>query len=220
MHVDIGAKQRMSILRADAERKILEPLRTHHWQAAIEAELGEYLTIVAERGGHTHRIALLYSSATDNRVYKLLAGQVEHIFFNGAPYRVSEFAYGLDKPVSSADDFHHLLLEWNRISAEGKFVPARPGAESIEAHAPDYRLLLTEEPLEAIWLRIRQLQSTTLAQKLIARRAQASGVALAPDILRSKAEGVAFALRNASDSFQAPRGLPIASALQISITGA
>jgi hypothetical protein len=35
-------------------------------------ETGEYLVIQAERGGHRHAIGLLYTSATDNAVYKQL----------------------------------------------------------------------------------------------------------------------------------------------------
>src|SRR6202034_4120703 len=102
---------------------------------------------------------------------KALATQVEHIFFNGQPYRLESFAYGLDKPVSSADDFHSVLVEWNRASSDGKFVLETEEAQFVEPNAPRARLLLSEEPIEAIWLRIRQLQSVTLAKKLIARRA-------------------------------------------------
>lgn len=61
-------------------------------------------------------------------------------------------------------------------------------------------------PVKAIWLRIRQLQSVTLAKKLIARRAQAEGIALEDFVMQSKAEGLAFALRYASDYFQAKEG--------------
>ena len=146
---------------------------------------------------------MIYTSATDNAVYKALATQVEHIFFNGQPYRLQDYAYGLDKPVSSADDFHSLLLEWNKASSEGKFVPEAGNAETAEPSAAEARLLLAEEPIEAIWLRLRQLQSVTLAKKLIARRAKAEGVVLNDAVAQSKAEGVAFALRNAADYFEA-----------------
>lgn len=74
--------------------KNLDPLRTHKWNAAIEREEG--LIIAAERGGHRHTVGLIYTSATDNKIYKSLATEVEHIFFNGQPYRVQEYAYGLD----------------------------------------------------------------------------------------------------------------------------
>jgi hypothetical protein len=204
--MDAGRAARMQILRNDAERKILDPLRTHKWVAAIEREFDGGMIIAAERGGHRHSVALIYSSATDNKVYKSLAAQVEHIFFNGEPYRVREYAYGLDKPVSSAADFHSVLVEWNRTSAEGKFVPESGNVDAVEASGPQNRVLLSEEPIEAIWLRIRQLQSVTLAKKLIERRAAADSVHLESSVIQSKAEGVAYALRNASDYFQAKEG--------------
>jgi hypothetical protein len=86
-----GQVARMQILRNDAERKILDPLRTHKWVATIEREFDDGLIIAAERGGHRHSVALIYTSATDNKVYKSLAAQVEHIFFNAEPYRVQEY---------------------------------------------------------------------------------------------------------------------------------
>ncbi len=205
MKTNSGWEQRLAILRRDANSKFLEPLRTHAWTAAIDREVenGEYLLISAERGGHRHLIALLYSSATDNAVYKTLARQVEHIFFNGEPYMLESFAYGLDKPVSGADDFHPLLLKWNAASSDGQFVPIADNAEPVAASRPHHRVLLSEEPIEAIWLRLRQLQSVTLAKKLIAARAERENVSLDDDAIRSKAEGVAFALRNATDYFHA-----------------
>jgi len=56
---DTGRQQRLEILRRNAERAILDPLRTHGWTAAIEesVEAGEYLLISAERGGHPLRRA-------------------------------------------------------------------------------------------------------------------------------------------------------------------
>jgi hypothetical protein len=191
----------MQILRNDAERKMLEPLRTHGWTPTIEREFPDGLVIAAERGGHRHKVALIYTSATDNKIYKSLAAEVEHIFFNGEPYRINEFAYGVLDRVSSADDFHSVLVEWNKTSVDGKFVPENKDAAPVEATAPQSRLLLSEEPIEAIWLRLRQLQSVTLAKKLIERRAAVKGVALDGSVIQSKAEGVAYALRNASDYF-------------------
>jgi len=196
----------MQILHNDAERKILEPLRTHGWTPTIEREFPDGVVIAAERGGHRHKVALIYTSATDNRIYKSLAAEVEHIFFNGEPYRINEFADGVLDRVSSADDFYSVLVEWNKTSVDGKFVPENKDAAPVEATAPQSRLLLSEEPIEAIWLRLRQLQSVTLAKKLIERRAAAEGVALDGSVIQSKAEGVAYALRNASDYFHSREG--------------
>lgn len=195
---------RLDILRRDVERKILEPLRTHAWKAAIEQETGdgEYLIVSAERGGHRHVIAILYTSATDNAIYKRLTLQVENIFVNGDLYMLDSFAYGLNKPVSKADDFHTLLLQWNQGSSEGKFAPIPPDSPPIAVGSRSERILSSEEPIQAIWLRLRQFQSVSLAKKLVEARAQKEGIDLDSRVIRSKAEGVAYSLRNASDYFQ------------------
>jgi hypothetical protein len=204
---DPGQKMRMEILRRDAQRNIFEKLRTHNWSEKIEREFPDGLIISAERGGHRHTIALIYSSATDNKVYKSLAAEVEHIFFNGPPYLVEQFTQGGTTPFGSVNDFYELLLEWNKASADGKF--ASGDEEKSTAAEPTIlrpRLLLADEPIEAIWLRLRQLQSVTLARKMIGARALAVHVNLDADSLQSKAQGVAYALRNASDYFQAKDG--------------
>jgi YaaC-like protein len=206
---DPGQAMRMEILRQDAESKILEELRTHNWTASISREFADGLIITAERGGHTHAVALIYSSATDNRVYKSLAAEVEHIFFNGQPYLVEQFTHGVTKTVGSVDDFHDVLLDWNKASADGKFAPEsneKPASAADEPTILRPRLLLADEPIEAIWLRLRQLQSVTLARKMIEARARAEQTELDADSLQSKAQGVAYALRNASDYFQAKDG--------------
>jgi hypothetical protein len=203
--MNTGWQLRVEILRQDAQRKFLGPLHTHGWKATVEQEVesGEYLLISAERGGQRHVIALMYTSATDNAVYKSLAGQVEHIFFNGEPNMLESFAYGITTPVSTADDFHGVLLKWNAASSDEKFVPIAESADPVTVTCPQHRVLLSEDPIQAIWLRLRQFQSVNLARKLIEERAQREKVNLSNDAVHSKAEGVAYALRNASDYFQA-----------------
>ena len=199
---DPGRKARFEILHRDVERKVLEPLRTHNWAANIERE-DEYFIIAAERAGVSHRIAVFYTSATANGAYKQAAAQVEHIFFNGAPYMVESFAHGLDRPVEPIDAFPTLLLQWNAATADGKFAPAADIPLTAPATRRPFRMLLSEQPIESIWLRLRQLQSVTLARKLIEERARREGIPLDAAAAQSKADGVAYALRNASDYFQA-----------------
>jgi len=198
-----GWDMRLGILRQDAETKLLSPLRTHGWTAVIEREVeqGEYLVVKAERAGVEHSVAIMYSSATDNAVYRVLAPQVEHIFINGELFKLDSFAYGITTPVSTADDFYGVLIAWNNASATGKFAPNVP-TTPIVTEPPKHRLLLSEQPIEAIWLRLRQLTSVTLARKLVATRAAKEGVPLEDEVMRTKAEGLAFSLRNASDYFK------------------
>jgi hypothetical protein len=198
-----GWESRLAILRGEVEQKILTPLRQHSWTIhdTREVEHGEYIVLDAERAGHRHKVGVLYSSATRNDVYKVLAGEVEHIFTHGQLYKLDSYAYGISVPIGTLDDFHQLLLTWNAASAPGKFAPGSDNV--IEAKPPKHRTLLAEAPIEAIWLRLRQLGSVTLARKLVASRGHDLGVELDGPTLSGKAEGLAYALRNAIDYYQA-----------------
>lgn len=204
--VDTGKSQRFSILKSSAEHKLLQQLQLHGWKTVADEEFraGEYLVITAERGGHSHSIGLMYTSATDNKYYKILASQVEHIFINSPLYKLESFAHGINIPISHIDDFQNLLFKWNELSGDGKFAPTA----EVEAHFKQDQLvenlnLISDNPIEVIWIHIRQLQSVTLAKKLIMDRARQEKYKLTDEEINSKAEGIAFALRNASDYFQA-----------------
>lgn len=101
-----GADLRMNILRKAADQQILKPLRTHGWTASIATEYldGEFIILNATKSSATHKVALMYTSATDNRLYRLLDKTVDHIFINGALYMVESFAHGISTPVSSIED--------------------------------------------------------------------------------------------------------------------
>jgi hypothetical protein len=198
---------RLASLRRDVDRKIIQPLQHHGWTASIdqEVEQGEYLILMAERAGVSHRIAVFYTSATDNASYRRAAKAVEHIFFNGEPYMVESFASGIDRPVEPIDAFPALMLGWNAATAQGKFAPSKdqPADTSSPVTRRAFRMLVSEQPIESIWLRLRQLQSVTLAKRLIEDRALHAGIELSSDAIQSKADGLAYVLRNASDYFQA-----------------
>jgi hypothetical protein len=198
-----GWEGRLAILRRDTERLILDPMRTHGWTGTIEREVerGEYLVIVSERAGVKHRIAVMYTSGTAKAVYELLATQVEHIFVNGNLHEDDPSAYGITTPISTADDFYNVLIGWNSASSTGKFAP-NPAPAPIAAQPPKHRTLLSEQPIEAKWLRLRQLTSIAVASKLVATRAANEDVPLEEAAIRAKAEGLAYCLRNASDYFR------------------
>jgi hypothetical protein len=48
--MDVAQKARMDILHRDADQNILEPLRVHKWDVAIEREIADGMIISAERG--------------------------------------------------------------------------------------------------------------------------------------------------------------------------
>ena len=191
-----GVEARMSILRQAAEQQILKPLQDHGWEPTVTSEVtgGEYLVIRAQKADKVHAIAFLYTSATANQIYKVLEGQVEHIFVNGALYRVESYAHGISKPVSPIDQFFATLIAWNKEIAPTVATPTvKPKPQVI-------RRITSEAPLDAIWARLEQFRSVHLAKKLVERRHVGD---VRPIAMAAKAEGIAFTIRNAADYFRA-----------------
>jgi hypothetical protein len=197
-----GWEYRLESLKDDAERLVIGPIRLHGWTASIsrEVESGNYILIEARRDETVHKVALLYYAATSNDVYRSVASQVEHILVHGDADGAKPYIYGIDTPVTQCVDFHNLLVAWNAAADPGR-VSRR--SSPLAARSSTDRLLLSETPIEAIWLRLAQLGSVRLARALVAERALRAGVDLMPSVLDSKAEGVAFALRNAVDYYRA-----------------
>ena len=206
MTEDFGWQMRSDILKRDAESKISDPARYHGWKVDIEKvePTGEYILIAMERNGFRRRVALLYTSATANGVYKRLETEADLTLFNGQPYMVDSYTQGLSRPVSSVGDFSLKLVQWNQESVPDKVAPEGALAEQETGPflpGPRIRRLLSETPIEAIWSRLSRLRSTTLARKAICERAEAEGFKLEAGAALSKGDGVAYAVRNASDYF-------------------
>lgn len=192
-----GIEQRMKILREAADQQLLKPFRTHGWEAVVSSEdtSGEYLIVEARKAAVTRRAALLYTSSTDNRHYKALDATVDHIFTNGALYQIESLTHGIAKPVTPVGAFFPVLVAWNKELAPDTHT-ALPAVRPRRI-----RHITGENPLSGIWSRLDQFASVTLAEKLIMRRATEESVVLTAEAVRKKAEGAAFALRNASDYF-------------------
>lgn len=194
----VGIELRMGILKNAAKQQMLGPLLSHGWIASVveESEDGEYLVIDAAKGAKKHSVALMYTSATDNRHYKHLESRVSHIFTNGQLYHVEEYARGIVTPVSSLGDFFPLLVEWNRELA--------PQTLSKKIAPPPDTILriVSENPLASIWSRLNQFSSSELAKKLVLKRAEREGAVLTDEQVLSKASGIAFALGNAADYYK------------------
>jgi hypothetical protein len=186
----------MSILRQAAEQQILKPLRDHGWEPSVVSEVtgGEYLIIKAQKADKVHTIAFLYTSATANQIYRMLDGQVEHIFTNGALFRIESYAFGISKPVSPIDQFFATLIAWN------KEIAPTVAAPTLKPKPHIIRRITAETPLDAIWARLEQFRSVHLAAKLVQRR---HGGELDQNTISRRAEGVAFTIRNAADYFRA-----------------
>lgn len=203
---------RLALLRDKIERVMLDPLRHHGWQCHIagEVEAGEYILVSAERSGIAKSCAVLYSSATNHDVYRRLACRVDAIFIHGAPYQLQSFAREFADQVLQFDHFHATLVEWNGETSSGKLAPGALDAEIVgDPDRLPARLLLSETPIDAIWLRLKQFQSVRLAERLVAERATREGIPLEKDAIEHKAQGLAFTLRNAADYFMASQTRPV-----------
>lgn len=185
---------RLAILRRDVERDMIAPLRSHGWTAEIVQEHDGHSSLVLEaaKGARTARVAILYSSATDNVHYKQLAEHVEHIFFHGQAYQLEAFSSGVKVPVEPIGDFFPYMVNLNK-----QIEPDRSPLKPIRKMA--VRRITEENPLEGILTRLHQFTSINLAGKLVRRRAETDGVELTRDVIDSKAAGIAYSMRSALD---------------------
>jgi hypothetical protein len=186
---------RLALLRRDVEQILLKPFRSHAWSADIVLEHDHHdsLEVVATKGGRSVRIGVLYSTATDNAHYKSIEQRAEHIFYYGNPYMLDSFARDVKIPVEPLGDFLPLLVALNK-----EVEPDRSPPRQL-APKPTIRRIREENPLHGILNRLQQFTSVSLAQKLVERRAQNEGVELMPECIASKAEGIAYSMRNALD---------------------
>lgn len=188
---------RLVLLRRDVEQILLKPFRSHGWKADIVQEHDHHssLEVVASKGSRSVRIGVLYSSATENAHYKAIEKHAEHIFYYGNPYMLDSFARDVKIPVEPLGDFLPLLVALNKEIEPDRSPPVR------HIPKPAIRRIREENPLEGILNRLQQFTSVSLAQKLVERRAQSSGIELVSERVASKAEGIAYAMRNALDYF-------------------
>jgi len=188
----------MRILRDAADQQLAKPLRTHGWDVDEPQEHldGEYLLISVRKSGVEKKVALVYTTAMSNAHYRALDGRVDIILANGALYQLQEFAYGISTPIEPISDFFSTLVQWNKGFAPDVATANRPRRRTIQRH------ITAERPLDGIWARLDHLASMRIAERLIRQRASADGLALREDLIQSKATGLAFAVRSASDYFR------------------
>lgn len=108
---------------------------------------------------------------------------------------LDNFARDVKIPVEPLGDFLPLLVALNKEVEPDRSPSVRPSAK------PTVRRIREKNPLDGILNRLQQFTSVSLAQKLVERRARNSGVELMPERVASKAEGIAYSMRNALDYF-------------------
>jgi hypothetical protein len=101
MPADNGVTLRSALLSEECMRDLVRPLRDAGWSVDVSEpdEKALYMTVVASHEKTRLNVALLYSCATDNRIYRMLAEKCEAILYRGAPYHQDSFAHGISVHV-------------------------------------------------------------------------------------------------------------------------
>lgn len=101
MPTDDGSLQRKALLSEDCMNDLVRPLRDAGWSVEVSEpdEKGLYMTATAKSGEEQFSVALLYSCATDNALYKRFAETCRAILYRGPPYQQQQFARGIDVHV-------------------------------------------------------------------------------------------------------------------------
>lgn len=94
---DNGVTLRKAILAQDAITELVRPLRDAGWSVHVTEPDDQALYVIATATSIENRlaVALLYSCATSNDLYRELAKTVDVILYRGAPYEQSSFAAGI-----------------------------------------------------------------------------------------------------------------------------
>lgn len=94
---DDGVMLRKALLSDDCIKDLVRPLREAGWFVTVSEpdDQALYMTVIAECGEDRFTVALLYSCATSNKLYKTLASSSSAILYRGAPYHQESYARGI-----------------------------------------------------------------------------------------------------------------------------
>ncbi|EIJ0947503.1 hypothetical protein LH710_003397 [Vibrio vulnificus] len=99
---DDGWLLRASKLSEKMNTEIIPRLRDKGWQChsfTDPIKEGEYTSVNATKGNHNIKIALLYTCATSNSIYKELDKTCDYILYQGSYYKQDSYAYGVEAKV-------------------------------------------------------------------------------------------------------------------------
>lgn len=99
---DDGWLYRAAILADTMNDEIIASLRAKGWQCHSFTDPiaeGEYITVSANKAGKTLHIALLYSCASDNSLYRELDQHCDFILYRGSYYKQESFTQGVKTTV-------------------------------------------------------------------------------------------------------------------------
>ncbi|MEY8252078.1 MAG: hypothetical protein RPR91_06810, partial [Colwellia sp.] len=96
---DDGWLTRAAILSEKMNNEVVERLRNNNWDCHLISDPikdGEYITVEAKKEDSLVKVALLYSCASSNKLYKYLAESFDYILYQGASYKQESYAYNVD----------------------------------------------------------------------------------------------------------------------------
>jgi hypothetical protein len=98
---DNGVLLRKGLLSQQCMTDLVRPLRDAGWSVKVNEpdDKALYMTVDASRDETLFSVALLYSCATENGIYRMLAKECAAILYCGAPYKQDSFAYGISVHV-------------------------------------------------------------------------------------------------------------------------
>lgn len=98
---DNGASLRAARLGDECIKDVVRPLRNAGWQVTMSEpdKEGLWIKVGASSGEERLNVALLFSCATDNKLYRKFAEDCVAILYLGAPYNQADYAYDIDVHV-------------------------------------------------------------------------------------------------------------------------
>src|SRR5699024_8346530 len=98
---DDGVLLRKAFLSQQCMSDLVRPLRDAGWTVKVNEPDNEalYMIVDASHSETRFSVALLYSCATENDIYKTLAKKCAAILYCGAPYNQDSFAFGISVHV-------------------------------------------------------------------------------------------------------------------------
>ncbi len=101
MPTDNGVLLRKTLLSEECMEDLVRPLRQAGWSVQVNEPDTDalYVTVIASDQHGSFRVALLYSCATDNAIYRMLADTCQTILYRGSPYHQESYAYGISVHV-------------------------------------------------------------------------------------------------------------------------
>ena len=190
---------RIQVLKRDIEQQILKPLRSHGWEADFTDEHDAHSSVefTASKNKRVAKFAVLYSSATDNAHYKILATRNERIFYHGQTYQLESFARDIFVPVEPMGDFFPVLVQLNK-----EIEPDKTPNTLVVKKKKRSKRITDENPQQAVDSRLEQFTSIKLCEKLIRRRCADDECEISDEVIRTKSAGVAYSMRNALDYYR------------------